>query len=411
MEKKLTLFIILLLFSSSVNSATIKKGEYFGYESLILENEYIKATIIPDSNGRIAEYIYKPIGSNYFLPYQEQRISTNPLLELARAVVAETNFGGYEDWCWETGLQKSKIKYEAKVLKKEGREVAVALIPPGEKGGVRLERTVSLKDKSTELKIEISINNQSESSYSYWMHSMVQVGGDFKYDDYIIFPLRKTSRRFLNNKTEIVPEESLLVKKRVREEPNLFYLPSQPWWALIDKKKRLIVGQVISPTLLTKERTVLYSNCGESWDSSGPVMVQIPAMTQEIIFPIVKPEEERTFTISLVTISGMDNLSYLNREMGISVEQKEGYFQAKLSPTKEIKDITLILFLSSPQKKYQIKKLFLSELRPGKILEKKIILPDNLSPGEYLLIGELITSSGKDEFKIIGCKLVADMIN
>jgi len=390
MVKKTMVFGFCLFLFPGLLACEIKvqAGNWNGFNSVTLENEFLKVTVLPEKSGRIAEFIYKPEGSNYFLPYQEKSKDNNPLLALAGTV--DHNFGGWEDWFWEVGPQKTRLTYQFLIERKED-SVSLVLKRPGGQGNINLERIITLTERSQVLKVDVKIKNQTSQEYSYWMHSMVQVGGDFNYDDYNIIPLRKCPEKVplsLYNQTEIVSEEMLL-KRRFVKDVGPMYLAGQPWWAVGDGKKDFGFGQVIRPESLIKERTVFYAWCGEEWGK--------PAMSQEIIFPPVKSGEERIYTIYLIPLLGVSNLSYLNPEVGIYTSglekiQKEGSFELWVIPHNEIKEALLTLSAKDWQVSIPFKNLI-----PGKKVVQKIRLPSQLTRMAELTINGRWTGPVIDE--------------
>ena len=135
MRRTVTLGLILLsmtLLACAVSSAaTVKSGLWNGRKSIILENRYLKVTVLPDANGRIAEYIYKPSSQSLFLPYAEKGGDV-PLLTLVG--IAEHNSGGWDELFVETGLQMNKINYAYKVERSARRASVILTRPAGAVG-------------------------------------------------------------------------------------------------------------------------------------------------------------------------------------------------------------------------------------------------------------------------------------
>ena len=71
----------------------------------MMENDLVRVTILPQANAAITEYYFKPSGFNAILPVD------NPKFALTKDVaVADTNFGGYKDWNFETRRRQGRTR-------------------------------------------------------------------------------------------------------------------------------------------------------------------------------------------------------------------------------------------------------------------------------------------------------------
>lgn len=172
--KKFLLFAAFFcgIFTLSAACSFSESEDDNGNKILIMENARIKAVIMPESNGRIAELILKDEDDErHFFP--ELEFST---VEVGNGIslVGKTNYAGLEDWGWEEGLIKKNVPYKAEVLKNTPDEVSVR-ISAVFSFWANLERTMTITRDSAVLKISTAFTNvqQEPIERTYWQHIMV----------------------------------------------------------------------------------------------------------------------------------------------------------------------------------------------------------------------------------------------
>jgi len=105
MEKTiLTVYMICVFFflgDMGYAECRVYESQWGEYQSIVMENDLVRVSILPDSNGGITEYFFKHPNFNVFMPVE------NPKFALTKTVaVADTNFGGYKDWNKELAARR-----------------------------------------------------------------------------------------------------------------------------------------------------------------------------------------------------------------------------------------------------------------------------------------------------------------
>lgn len=392
MRRTVTLGLILLsmmLLACAVSSAaTVKSGLWNGRKSIILENRYLKVTVLPDANGRIAEYIYKPSSQSLFLPYAEKGGDV-PLLTLVG--IAEHNSGGWDELFVETGLQMNKINYAYKV-ERSARRASVILTRPAGAGGVGLVRTMTLDDDSLALRIDIKVKSGEQGTASLWAHGLTLPCGDFDFDDYSIIPACKNTVQspvITVHSTKLVPADSLLIRPS-KNGTSCMYQLGQPWFAVKDAKRDFAFGHIIRPSAVTAERTVFSCWSGKLWGA--------PAMTQELFLPTVKAKEERTFSLYIAALPGMKGVSWLGTDAAVyttGLYKGEGKVASvTILALKKITNATLTISNTAGWKQ----DIPIKKLAPGERVAKRITLPANAAGQNESFLGKWSFGGSTEEF-------------
>jgi len=404
-----TIILVISLFFSqktAIHSASITEGTYQGYKSWVLENEYVKVTVIPEVGGRIVEYIYKPTGNNYFLPYREQKISNNPLLGLSKTKM-ESNSGGYEDRFWKRRNEPNQSEYLVNIISRKGRQVSLKLTRLLGEDKIGIEKILRLQDRTTELQLAIKIINQSEYPVSYCPHFRVQPGDDFYWDDFVIIPVHNRLNISLE-KTETITNPYVLMKKAVEGE--FVFQPVQPWWAVIDLHKKLVIGQIFLSAHSTIEGISFINRNRKIWDSQGRLLSEAPALTQEIVFPPLGVGEEQELFFSLVTAVGLDTISWIDNNFALQIvpmfDRKQITFN--ITPTRDITSGKLFFNLNTTNSKLLLGTMEINQVSPGKIITKTFSLPDQFNPATDTFFLQTTFSSTPRNIQLLPLKVETD---
>ena len=178
--------LVLSLLANYVQAdCRISKGKEGKWETIVLENNYIRVKILPESNGRIAEYTLKGArGERKFFPKLVfKTLEIMPDVE----TIMETNYAGLEDWIWEIGLTKQYLKYQSKILENSKEKSSVELSLAGSE--YRIIKTVSIFKDSSEVAVQVKLINRTPEKKigSYWAHTCIALDGAIDNDNTRIY--------------------------------------------------------------------------------------------------------------------------------------------------------------------------------------------------------------------------------
>lgn len=412
MTRKSILMRGLCLFSLCISSllyaeCSVKKGVFEGSPAIVMESELIRVTIVPELSGRIAEYIWKPLGCNNFLRY---RVKKGTAL-IPGAEIMESNFGGFKDLIWEHRIRRAERRYNYEIIKEKGESASVKVYFPEK--SLRITRTMTIFEKSSELKIDVALTNTGEKPeiLSYWAHTMVTVGGDYNpEEDYNYIPLRKNKKTSAGgHRLTTVEDDNIFAGM----PENGYYPPKQPWCAVIDKPKKLLYAQIVSLEQLGETGAFHIWTGGGIWEKYR--------LSQEVIFAPWKYEKNQTreYNISIVMVQGMDKVTYVNRYLVLDIDPlSKTIFQRgekipltlKLSSPREDTKIKLLMYLvDSKGRRYKGSAIDLSNLTPKQTVIREVRLnTDDCPLGSYKIKVLMKNNMDKevDEFELLGFDVI-----
>ena len=309
---------------------TISEATYRNFPSLVLENEFIRVTLVPDFGGRIAEYILKPSAANQFLPFQAEKKQALP-----GVFKTITNHGGFEDRFWNIDSPNSIAPYKATILEKGPVRLAVQLAWENEVQ--KIERIVSLSGDSAELQLEVRITNKSAqpATWQYWPAAMVQAGGDFapKGSDWMYTTVRAS-------KADAKAVPGSRIRKELIVPGNLFpWEPqAQDWIAVLDRDKKIALSFVAPGDELLPDG-FHYVWCGEKF--ANPNLAWPPDEATRSKFALlqkiygarkVPPGATQVYHLSIIGFSGLADLTYVGRRLALDIAVPGGPFPAGKGP-------------------------------------------------------------------------------
>jgi hypothetical protein len=324
------------------------------YERINAKNDYIEIEILPEYGGVISKYNFKNEGILFpFKIYKEEVYPGSPVF------IERTNLAGYTDWIWPGGGNLRKGKYDYKINECGREKISISLF--NKKDGI--EREVVLYNNSSLLEIKV----KKESGNSFWFHPVFLIGGEFDENDFLFIPVAKSDKR-IRNLTDISEKEE--IKSFHPVENNYFYSPSQGWFCIIDKKKKLVGGVLIEKVHIDGN-IVFYSWNGNFIEKNG--------ITLEVIFP----EKTNQIKAYLVALNGFENISYISPNIAVDLEPVKDKY-------KRGEDIYFTLNISSPKLMERIK----VELMLGD--NKKDFLFEKLSPENCISVRDKIKGIEKE---------------
>lgn len=159
------------------------------YERVVMENDYLRLTMLPDLGGRIYEAIFKPTGHNEF--YRNPVIKPSPWgpTEINGGWLAA---GGIE---WEFPVEEHGYEWGHRwgyITLPRGDEVTVTLFTGGGDQPLRVSVDVTLAAGEARFTLHPRIENPTDRplSFKFWLNAMLAPGGTNRPSPslHIIFP-------------------------------------------------------------------------------------------------------------------------------------------------------------------------------------------------------------------------------
>lgn len=357
----------------------IIRGESHGVESVTLENDLIRLTILPASYGKIVEYRLKSTGENFFFDLNESRL---PLLK--DVVLTETNHAGYKEWIWEIGLTSLCAPYVWDIVKETAGECVVRLRYTGASYGI--ERTVSIREHSAEVALSITLFNPTDAPacLSLWAHLCgIQPGGPVPAteaaDLRVFAPTGKNER-----KPKTKPDNSVLTsltEDGVYAQPvqigSTYLFPRQGWFGMAHARRKIAFAVWLP--LEEINRDGLFYQC--HWTDKKRQTQDAPTLgdTLEIVYNEVRlaPKEQVTRKLYWSGTSVMDGLSYAGRNLflyllspEIEVAGRTACVRVQAASPRILKGHTLEIDIVDGQKK---------------VLGKGVMALDEIGPDRAIL--------------------------
>jgi hypothetical protein len=187
------LFLTTVLAVPSTSSAQceIAQGKLGNFQTVVMENEFVRVSVLPQIGGRIFEYTLKSSGNNQLYAEVEKLEEFKPGDEIPRGIVY--NISGYEDiikesgdWHWPGDFQQ--VPYALEILADSPDEATIRLSAAG--GSVRIERTHTLTRDSATLSHMLKVTNSSEEEIEMMLRHKAgtRVGGEARMGDAVAYP-------------------------------------------------------------------------------------------------------------------------------------------------------------------------------------------------------------------------------
>jgi len=345
--------------------------------TIIMENELIRVSIVPERSGRIVEYYYKPIDRDIFLPYKE--VLSTPLMQLMGC--STNNKAGYKDFFWETGYHpEGYYTYDLEIISKNSEEVKIRL--SALKGKGVLSRTVSIRRGNPSLKIEVDValDRNEEKPLSYWGHVLIlpeetgPLGSVFRRltGIYGVGPFPNTlffknahfagkaysySERFLSPEGNFqIMREKFQIGKTYKRWIGL----SGNWAAFVDKERELCVGILFEGDT----PVVIHLDSGKIWQDSF--------LSFEYLSHKIEPGKRIKISETFMVFEKLGGINALNRKFAIYFNKNNlNENEYWVIPNCELRDGVLMFEKNSPTgERKTVATMKIKKLRWGRI--KKI---------------------------------------
>lgn len=166
---------IVLIFSVKCFLSGSLQAAPQSFRDVMLENDFVRLKICPESGGRIASFYYKPTGTE--MTFWDPATGLGGVAK--DATVEQDQAGEYQ--CG---------KYE--VLNSTPHSIQMRY-PSKDWPGIELGRTITLEADSPRVRVDVSISNQGNTRrrFHYWVHNTVRVGGRLEGKDVYYYPSTK----------------------------------------------------------------------------------------------------------------------------------------------------------------------------------------------------------------------------
>ncbi len=254
-----------------------------GITSIVLENDFIRASVLPSSCARLSSLILKSTKEEFFTPLEESTTEISPLLP--RSV--RSNGAGFKDWIWGS-TTPSGTPFVSRILASGPDEVCVELT--GTLAVFDVKKVFRLRQDSAILAQEITISNPTDQrlDLDYWAHLMVnpKIFSSGQPTKSVVVAALDTNPTILRGKkTETFGERGVFTG--TVGSSYHFIAPIEPWVAKVSSISKSALVLRFGPFVPGK---VLAS----VWQSEA-------ASSLEVIFPSkeLAPQEGKTFSLDL----------------------------------------------------------------------------------------------------------------
>jgi hypothetical protein len=294
----------------------VYESEWNDYKSIVMENDLVRVTILPDSNGSITEYHFKQPNFNVIAPVENLKFGLTKTV-----AVADTNFGGYKDWNFEIGALKAERAYSCKIVEKSRERVAVLAAYAS---NVRLERLMTLRDNSTLVEIEITIANiyKAPCKYSYWSHIMIMPAGRVNNREVFYVPVgaglvsTRNSACFKSDQ-DTVAEAVNSVNACASSD----FLPIQGWKGVLNKELKTLYAEVLPVEQVGKDGYFGFWKGQKGGELGNPISL----LTSESVFSSqeIKPGESIKLKLSLLQTLGLGGLAHCSANLCLNITPRQ----------------------------------------------------------------------------------------
>jgi hypothetical protein len=184
---------VLISRAAATGNCKITEGTLGEFQTLVLENDLVRVTVMPQVGGRIVEYALKSSGHNQLFSDTEAFKAYKPGETMTRTVMYVA--GGHEDtiretgeWNWPNDFEQEPYAVE---IVADSPEVAAIRLSAA-RGNVGIQRVHTLRRNSTTLTHDLTVTNISQEPIEMMLRHRValQVGGEARRGDTIAYPAK-----------------------------------------------------------------------------------------------------------------------------------------------------------------------------------------------------------------------------
>ncbi|MDD5706023.1 MAG: hypothetical protein PHR35_08865 [Kiritimatiellae bacterium] len=322
---------VLCLPWSAVASCRVYASTWERQPSLVMENDLIRVTVLPDSNGSIAEYCLKQPGFNVITPIRNARFALTK-----DVAIVDSNYGGYKDWCLETGVLKAERAYVCRVVAESPEHVSIVA---SSISSVQLERSMTIHEGSTLVDIRVVVRNVSAEpmTYSYWAHTLIAPAGRIDNREVFCVPVG-AHRVSTRNKANLDSLEDAVaaVTNTAAPSASVSFLPKQGWKAVVSTSAQAVYGELIPIAQIGDDGYFDFWKGQEHMELGNPTSL----LTSESVYSAraLAPDEAATFNLAMFQALGFSGISYASSNLCLHVRDK----------TIHVKTDTLVVEAGAP---------------------------------------------------------------
>jgi hypothetical protein len=379
---KLSIPALLIVVLPGCVSEKIVKTKAYGLPAYKISNQFISMTVLPDSNGRIADLKYD--GIDLLFPYQEKRVIEDPLLP----EMVFSNMSGCKEWFWGK-VPLSNCTMNVTSAMKKANQVELDMVGRYyQSQDFSLRRRLILEKSVSAVTVETTLKNLAEEpeSATLWVNIIPNnLSGGGK----AVYPVRGKADYAAGRAVTRYPEDQV-VTTETQMGKNNFLVPGQPWTARVYPRQKIVM------VFATDMANLAPDGAFYSWH--GPKDGE-EIRTMEIIYSPIKlaPGKTRTMTSRLLVFKGLSGISTICGDVALDSKTKntsQGLnIVLDLSSVRRYADLhvkTCLVKAGTGKTVPETTREFaVSELNPGQSKTLKYILSSQLANGKYFVSGTI----------------------
>ena len=296
----------------AAGACRVYEGKWQGVPSVILENDLIRVTVLPDQNGVIAEYFYKPGGFNVFMVPE---FSSFPVTR--ECALNDSNYGGYKDWDLATGVIKNVRRYDTRIVT---NSPAVASLLVSRVVYNRTDRLMTIRERSTLLDLVVETTNLGTVPIrnSYWAHIMITPSGRMNNREVFLAPVAVGRRSSRQADAFVAQSDGVAeVTNTMAASGSASFAPAQGWKAVLDRTRGTLYAEFCPMKDIGADGYFYFWRGQKGGETGNPTQL----LSSETVFSeaAIEPGKTVTRTVSLAQIAGLSGLSYASRSVCLFV--------------------------------------------------------------------------------------------
>ncbi|MFA6930646.1 MAG: hypothetical protein WCT05_09980 [Lentisphaeria bacterium] len=352
----------------------LRSATLSGTESRILQNQFIRAEIVPAATGGIVGLTYLPLQKEILPPFQYmvEKIDLIP----DRTVIKG---GGSRILLWgEKNLSSQEMSIRAEKATADCCSVEL-FNPYYQSSNLSLQKKVSLNKNRAALQIDLEAQNKTSRpiTVTLWDNMIAQLQNDSM--DTILMPARGKTTKIGKRGVQFLPEDGIFNDNDDVFDKVIFIAPARNWIARKNPKSSLIFAIRGDFTDLSPEGFFY------TWKKQSGS----PLHTMELIFNpyVLEAQKNKCYRLEYLFFQGLPSLDEICGDIGIYAEfqKKQVLFlfnSVDFVPEKNLQ----VRLRNTENQEFYLGEKQLRALSPTKVQKLLFTLPP-LPPGTYQLQG------------------------
>lgn len=321
MKKYLASLLTVVTALNIFAAVKIETTKVCGLEAKIIENKFLRFTVIPAACGRISSIFLKGKAHEMLLNYSETRRQEDPLLP----EMVFSNFGGIKEWFWQKKWKN--LTNSAMVITDSAaneKEAKISLFSRGYMSSpIQMAKTCLLEEDCLKIEMNICLKNTGRDieNFSLWINSIpnLDTGSDCS-----IIPIAGNTP-YVNKRPTLSGKRTEIWRFEAGKSFDKFIAPGAGWNAIYLKKINTIMLLSVSTVNDLIPGGMFYMWRGRI---DGKEVV-----TQEIMFPPLKlgPAQEKQYSLSLMIFPGMSEINALSGDTAIFMKEGKNEIVFKMN--------------------------------------------------------------------------------